>query len=108
MTDAPPTGNTPRRANVIGLGLIGGSVGLALRQRGWHVTGDDVDRGVAELALERGVVDACGLDVDAEITFVAVPVLASVDQVKRALSETNGAVTDVGSVKAPICAAHED
>ena len=27
------------RAAVIGTGLIGGSLGLALRQRGWHVTG---------------------------------------------------------------------
>ena len=36
----------------------------------------------------------------AEITFVAVPVLAAADQVKRALAETAGAVTDVGSVKA--------
>jgi prephenate dehydrogenase len=44
----------------------------------------------------------------AEITFVAVPVLATVDQVKRALAETRGAVTDVGSVKAAICAAAAD
>ena len=27
----------PRRALVAGLGLIGGSIGLALRRRGWHV-----------------------------------------------------------------------
>ena len=33
----------PRRANVIGLGLVGGSIGLALRERGWHVSGDDAD-----------------------------------------------------------------
>jgi prephenate dehydrogenase len=28
---------TGRRANVIGVGLIGGSIGLALRVRGWRV-----------------------------------------------------------------------
>jgi prephenate dehydrogenase len=99
---------SPRRANVIGLGLIGGSVALGLRSAGWHVTGDDVDRATAEQALERGVVDALGLDAAAEITFVAVPVLATADQVKRALAETRGAVTDVGSVKAAICAATGD
>ena len=31
----------PRRANVIGLGVIGGSVALALRARGWIVHGED-------------------------------------------------------------------
>jgi prephenate dehydrogenase len=72
------------------------------------VTGDDVDRATAEQALEREVVDALGLDAAAEITFVAVPVLATADQVKRALAETRGAVTDVGSVKAAICAATVD
>ncbi len=97
-----------RRANVIGLGLIGGSVALALRRQGWHVSGDDVDAATVDAALERSIVDQLGLDPDAEITFVAVPVLAGVDQVKRALGETAGAVTDVGSVKAAICAAAVD
>ncbi len=93
---------------MIGLGLIGGSVALALREQGWHVTGDDSDPPTSTAALDRGVVDTLGLDPDAEITFVAVPVLATVDQVKRALTETRGAVTDVGSVKAATCAAAAD
>ncbi len=97
-----------RRANVIGLGLIGGSVALALRERGWYVSGEDTDPTTAAAALDRGVVDALSLDAAAEITFVAVPVLNAVDQVKRALAETAGAVTDVGSVKAAICAAAAD
>jgi len=94
-----------RRANVIGLGLIGGSVALGLRRQGWHVSGEDSDVATAEAALERNIVDRLGLDADAEVTFVAVPVLAAADQVKRALTETAGAVTDVGSVKATICEA---
>jgi prephenate dehydrogenase len=98
----------PRRANVIGLGLIGGSIGLALRERGWVVAGDDAAAQRAERAVELGAVDRVGLDPDAEITFVAVPVLAVPDQVKRALAETTGAVTDVGSVKATVCAACDD
>jgi prephenate dehydrogenase len=100
--------NPARRANVIGLGLIGGSVALSLRRQGWHVSGDDVDATTAATALDRGIVDELGVDPDAEISFVAVPVLAGVDQVKRALAETAGAVTDVGSVKAAICAAASD
>jgi prephenate dehydrogenase len=97
-----------RRANVIGLGLIGGSIALGLRQQGWHLTGDDNDQTIAQSALDRGVVDQLGLDADAEITFVAVPVLETANQVKRALVETSGAVTDVGSVKATICASAAD
>jgi prephenate dehydrogenase len=103
VSDAAPT--PLRRANVIGLGLIGGSVALGLRDRGWYVTGDDADGVIAQRALDGAVVDALGLDPAAEITFVAVPVLAAADQAKRALAETAGAVTDVGSVKAAICAA---
>ena len=59
-----------RRANVIGLGLIGGSIALALRENGWHVTGDDIDATRVEAATAIGCVDAAGLDPDAGITFV--------------------------------------
>lgn len=99
---------TQRRANIIGLGLIGGSIGLALRERGWYVNGDDSNRGRIDRALELGVLDEQGLCEAAEITFVATPVLTIVDQVKRALAETSGLVTDVGSVKGAIAASIED
>lgn len=97
-----------RTANVIGLGLVGGSVALGLRQRGWRVHGDDARPDTVARAVELEVIDAGGLDPDAEITFVAVPVLAIADSVKRALDETTGLVTDVGSVKGPIAAACVD
>lgn len=97
-----------RRANIAGLGLIGGSVGLALAERGWHVTGDDLDAGRTRRALELGAIAAIGLDPAADITIVATPVLAVADQVKRALAETTGVVTDVGSVKAGIAGAIDD
>ncbi|MDG1392022.1 MAG: prephenate dehydrogenase/arogenate dehydrogenase family protein, partial [Ilumatobacter sp.] len=103
MSSAPQ-----RRANVIGLGLIGGSIALALQERGWTVSGDDARHPTLLAALERGVIDATGLDPQAEITFVAVPVLAVGDQVDRALAATMGLVTDVGSVKGPVCRAHDD
>ena len=97
-----------RRANVIGLGLIGGSIAVALRSRGWIVNGVDDRAQATATAVDRGVIDAVGLDADAEITFVAVPVLQGVVTVQRALVETNGIVTDAGSVKGPICAAITD
>ena len=86
---------------MIGLGLIGGSIALALRERGLARHRRRRRRRPAPTRpLERGAIDAAGLDPTAEITFVAVPVLAVADQVKRALAETTGVVTDVGSVKA--------
>lgn len=91
-----------------GLGLIGGSIALALRGRGWHVTGDDVDPARVERAQMLSAIDAGGVDHDAEITFVAAPVLAIADRVKQALAETTGVVTDVGSVKGGIVAAVDD
>jgi prephenate dehydrogenase len=100
--------NNPRRANVAGLGLIGGSIALALREHGWHVTGDDLDPTRIERALVLGAVDASGFDRTADVTFVATPVLAIVDQVKRALADSTGLVTDVGSVKGGITAAIDD
>ncbi len=100
--------STPRRANIIGLGLIGGSVGLALRERGWYVAGDDHDQTRIDRALEIGAIDESGLLEDVSVTFVATPVLTIADQVKRALGETTGIVTDVGSVKGAIAAACDD
>lgn len=92
-----------RRANVLGLGLIGGSVCVALRDRGWFVSGDDADPARCAEALRRGLVAAVGLDPTAEVTFVAVPVMAVTEQVRRALAQTTGVVTDVGSVKTAVC-----
>ena len=102
MTD-PVAPSAKRRANVIGLGLIGGSLALALQRLGWHVSGDDHRENTLGTALDRGVIDESGLDSQAEITFVAVPVLSIAAEVKRALSDTVGIVTDVGSVKSTVC-----
>lgn len=108
MTDQPDAAPTARRANIAGLGLIGGSIGLALSERGWTVSGHDVDPKRVQQALDRGIVQHAGLDPDAEVTVVATPVLSVVDEVRRALAATRGVVTDVGSVKASIAAAVDD
>lgn len=95
---------SPRRAGLVGTGLIGASVGLALRERGWHVTGTDLDPARSARALEVGVIDQLGVDPHAEVTFVAVPVSAVPSAAAAALAG-GGVVTDVGSVKAPVVAA---
>jgi prephenate dehydrogenase len=93
---------TAGRVNVIGTGLIGGSIGLALRRHGVRVSGSDADADRAARALDLGALDEIGLDAAADITFVAVPVGAIPAEVGRALQSTSGLVTDVGSVKASI------
>ena len=100
--DGPASG---RRAQIVGTGLIGGSVGLALRADGWWVTGSDRDGSLAALALECGAIDAVGVDPTAEICFVALPV-SSIAAVSAELLElADWVVTDVGSVKGPVTSA---
>ncbi|HEY6533995.1 MAG TPA: prephenate dehydrogenase/arogenate dehydrogenase family protein [Acidimicrobiales bacterium] len=97
--------NPRRRALVVGVGLIGGSIGAALRRAGWHVQGRDVDEAGLLQAVELGAIDeAAAVDgpVEVDLTFVATPVGAIADEVRRALADTTGLVTDAGSVKAPL------
>ena len=96
-------GDAGGRAQLVGTGLIGSSIGMALRARGWHVTGHDRDAARAEAARDAGALDEVGTDPAAELTFVATPVSSVVEAVRAAL-EGGGIVTDVGSVKAPIVA----
>ncbi len=100
-----------RRAAVVGTGLIGGSIGLALRARGWWVTGYDADPAAADRAKALGAVDAVGEDASAEITFIATPLGAVVAEATRALQRTRrpgAVVTDVSGVKAPLAAQLSD
>ena len=104
MTSPSDAADIGRRALVIGTGLIGGSIGLALRKQGWHVTGRDLDPERSARALDEGALDAVGDDQSAVITFVCTPVSSIAPQASAALAG-GGVVTDVGGVKGPIVAA---
>ena len=52
--------NATPTANVIGLGLIGGSIALGLRRRGWRVCGEDASPDTLASALDREVVGDLG------------------------------------------------
>lgn len=95
-------------ANVVGLGLIGGSVALALRAAGWTVHGVDLDDTRADDALASEIIDEVGLDAAASITFVATPASSTAAAVRDALAATSGLVTDVASVKQRVAAAVAD
>ena len=100
--------NTARRGQIVGTGLIGGSVALALRSAGWHVTGTDIDAQTAERAKKLGDIDATGIDQEAELTFVAVPASSLEAEIEKALRETKGMVTDTGSVKTGVARSIND
>ncbi len=97
---------TPGRAMIFGTGLIGGSVGLALRHRGWWVSGVDAAHGVAAQAVELGALSEEGTDHRADLVVVATPVHAAggiiADIVASAAWNPQAVITDVGGVKAPL------
>ena len=92
---------------VVGVGLIGGSIALAARQRlGATVSGFDPESANLERALELKAIDSAATDVatavdGAEVVFCATPVGALPDVVSAALNATDegAVVTDVGSTK---------
>ena len=98
-----------RRAMIFGTGLIGGSVGMALRDRRWHVSGVDDAPGVAARAVELGALSVEGVDRQADLVVVATPVRAAASVIGEVLSGDGWGphvvVTDVGSVKGPLVAA---
>ncbi len=87
----------------MGTGLIGGSIGLGLRRRGWWVTGRDVNPARQARALELGALDEVGTDPEAMVTFIATPAGAVAEEAAEALEHT-GAVTDVAGIKGPVLA----
>ncbi len=86
------------RAVVIGAGLMGGSVALALRAQGWFVSGVDQHAERVQRGIELGAFDAVGPDPLAAVTFVCTPVSSVSDLAKEALAH-GGIVTDIGSTK---------
>ncbi|HEV7426214.1 MAG TPA: prephenate dehydrogenase/arogenate dehydrogenase family protein [Thermoanaerobaculia bacterium] len=86
-----------RRALIAGLGLIGGSIGLALRRRGWHVAFFDSDPNLdpGEAADER----ATSLDADADVVILATPVDVAITLLALVRAPL---ITSVCSVMAPL------
>jgi prephenate dehydrogenase len=96
-----------RHAHVVGLGLIGASVALALQECGWTVTGVDSNPTTVAAAIERGVVASRELKPDVDLIVIATPagVVAVVAQeVLKHLTNSEVIVTDVAGVKGSIVA----
>jgi prephenate dehydrogenase len=99
------------RVAILGTGLLGTSVGLALRAAGFKgsIVGWNRSRGQAETALSMGAIDSIGGDPIAtakasQVVILAVPIFATLDLMEQ-LAPVLGAdhlVTDVGSTKTQI------
>jgi prephenate dehydrogenase len=104
------------RVAILGVGLIGGSIGLAARRRaGAEVRGYDPDERVRSRALELGAIDSQAGDVatavdGADVVFVAAPVGALAETVRLALAGAprDCVVSDVGSTKRVVADAGAD
>jgi prephenate dehydrogenase len=96
------------RVALVGVGLIGGSVGLAARRRlGAHVVGWNRSPAALQTALELGAIDEAVEHVsdigDADIAIASVSVDALEGVVRELCAVVpNAVVTDVGSTKQPL------
>lgn len=95
----------------IGLGLIGGSIARALREKypGASITAYDIETSSIESAKKDGVVNICAYEIDhvfgkCDVIFLCAPVSsndANLLQLRKYLSSST-ILTDVGSVKMDI------
>lgn len=104
-------GNSPKHVTIIGVGLLGGSIGLALkaRDRAVRVAGVGRRRESLRKAMQVGAIDTAHLDAaeavaESDLVILATPV-GAFEQYLRAIRPVlrRGAmVTDVGSTKAAV------
>ncbi len=101
---------------LLGVGLIGGSVGLAARERldaevvGWDPAPGALEEAVGRGALDRAAADPAAALAGAEAAFVAAPVGALPAAIRAALVAAGDdcVVTDVGSTKRAVVEATDD
>ena len=104
------TGFRARHLAVVGLGLMGGSMALAMRGHADRITGVDVSESARRYALEQGMVDAATDELhkgvnQADAVILAAPVRAIVEMLSMRIGSylrSNTLVIDIGSTKQDI------
>ena len=101
-----------KQISIIGIGLIGGSFALDLKQHipGVQITGIDHNEVHLLEALELGIIDQIGdfsSLVDADLVALAIPVNAALEVLPQVLNliSDQAVVIDMGSTKEAICKA---
>ena len=106
-----------RSIAILGTGLIGSSVGLALRAHGFlgSITGWDRAAEEAEIARDRGAIDTVASDplaaaAQSDAILLATPVFGILEWIEllAPVLHADQLVTDVGSTKRKICALASD
>jgi len=99
------------RITIVGLGFIGGSVGLALRQAeaDFELVGHDRERGTANQAKKIGVVDKTNWNLisaceEADLIVIAIPVggIKSTLETIGPYLKPGCLITDTASIKSPV------
>jgi prephenate dehydrogenase len=106
-------GFTTRHLAVVGLGLMGGSLALALRGSADTITGIDPGEETRRYALEQGIVDQVTDDLkagvaEADTVILAAPVQTIISMVRQRIGSylrSNTLLIDIGSTKQDICEA---
>ena len=100
-----------QRITIVGTGLIGASVGMALRAAAFpgEIVGWDRDPSQLQMAVEREAVDTAAIDpvsaaISSDLVLLSGPVFSIQDWMERLapLLKSHQLVTDVGSVKVAI------
>ncbi|MFN5917670.1 MAG: prephenate dehydrogenase [Planctomycetota bacterium] len=100
-----------QRVCIIGVGLLGGSIGLALHRTrlAKHVVGVGRTTSKLETAIRRGAIDEATDDIfvgakDADLVIACVPIQSIVDSLEQAskVALPDAMLTDVGSTKQTI------
>jgi prephenate dehydrogenase len=106
-----------RKVAIVGVGLLGGSLGLALRQRGLAPQVHGYVRRAASVpeCLHTGAADAAGTELapvvqDADLVVFCTPIgqMGGLAERMAPALKPGALVTDVGSVKAPVVAELEE
>ena len=93
------------KIGIVGLGLIGGSLGIDLRSQGHHIVGISRKKSTGKIALERGIADEAGVDFrllqNTDLVVICTPINAIASTIEQAIPYLNPdtIITDVGSVK---------
>lgn len=107
------TGFQTRHLAVVGLGLMGGSLALALRKRAETITGIEPNAESRHYALKNGIVDHATDDLragvaEADTVILAAPVRLIQTMVEQRIGSylrSNTLLIDIGSTKRDICEA---
>ncbi len=108
-----PTGFRTKHLTVVGLGLMGASIAIALRGRADRITGVDPSPQTRRYAIEKGICDHVTDDLrsgvmDADTVVLAAPVQVIANIVRMQIGSylrLNTLLIDIGSTKHDICEA---